>query len=122
VRLPAVAIAAAFACGIVLGLHLSVVRNASSVLLLSAGFAAGLAFIFTGIVLVRFGCLFPAAVISLFSWTVLGFLGACIAEQPLPGNHVTSLDRPLAVKDLRSDSLRSKHFPAGLWQFWKTFA
>ncbi|HEX4542696.1 MAG TPA: ComEC family competence protein, partial [Candidatus Acidoferrum sp.] len=90
-RLPAVAIAAAFACGIALGLHPEVVRNASSVHLLSAGFVATFAFILIGIVLARFERLFPAAVISLLSWTLLGFLGACVAEQPLPANHVTSL-------------------------------
>ena len=90
-RLPAVAIAAAFACGIVLGLHPAVVRGASSVLLLSTCFVAGIVLILAGIVLERFGRLFPAAVISFLSWVMLGFLGACVAEQPLPANHVTSL-------------------------------
>ncbi|HTF23695.1 MAG TPA: hypothetical protein VK937_07205 [Candidatus Limnocylindria bacterium] len=37
-RLLAVAIAAAFACGIVLGLHPTVARNAASLLLLSSSF------------------------------------------------------------------------------------
>ena len=90
-RLPAVAIAAAFASGIALGLHSTVVRNASSVLLLSAGFATGLALILIGIVLAAFDRLFPAAILSSLSWTMLGLLGACVAEQPLAANHVTSL-------------------------------
>lgn len=90
-RLPAVAIAVAFASGIVVGLHPAVVRSASSVYLLLACFVAGFLFILTGIVLARSDRVFAAAVISFLSWTLLGFLGACIAEQPLPANHVTSL-------------------------------
>ena len=90
-KLPAVAIAAAFAWGIVLGLHPTVVRNASSGLLLSICFIAVIVFILTGFFLARFGLLFPAAIISFFSWTLLGFLGACVAEQPRAANHVTSL-------------------------------
>jgi hypothetical protein len=35
-RMPALAIAAAFACGIALGLHPAVARNAASLLLLSS--------------------------------------------------------------------------------------
>lgn len=90
-KLPAVAIAAAFAAGIALGLHPAAVRNASSVFLLSACLVAGWVFILTGIILVGFDRLFPAAILSFLSWTLLGFLGACVAEQPLAANHVTPL-------------------------------
>jgi hypothetical protein len=38
-RLPAVAIAAAFACGILLGLHPAVAQNTASFLILSCSFA-----------------------------------------------------------------------------------
>jgi hypothetical protein len=48
-KLPAVAIAAAFACGILLGLHAAVARNAMSLILLSSFFAATTILIFTGI-------------------------------------------------------------------------
>jgi hypothetical protein len=34
---------------------------------------------------------FSPAIISLLSWTLLGFLAACFAEQPRPANHVMSL-------------------------------
>ncbi|PYT57430.1 MAG: hypothetical protein DMG35_20290, partial [Acidobacteria bacterium] len=90
-RLPAVAIAAAFACGIALGLHPVAASNATSVFLLSSCFLASLAFILIGIGLTGIGRLIPAAVVSLFTWVLLGFLGVCVAEQPRPPDHVTSL-------------------------------
>jgi competence protein ComEC len=90
-RLPAVAIAAAFACGIVLGLHPLVVRKASSPALLLPSFFAALVLVSLGIVLVRFGRLFPAAAASLLSWILLGFLGSCVAEQPRPAEYVVAL-------------------------------
>jgi hypothetical protein len=49
-RLPAVVIAAAFACGIALGLHPAVARNAaSSPLLLSSSFVTIAVLVLTGI-------------------------------------------------------------------------
>jgi len=38
--------------------------------------------------------LFPAAAISLLSWARLGFLAACIVEQPRLAHHVASLLEP----------------------------
>ena len=67
-RLPAVAIAAAFAGGIALGLHPVVARNASSYTLLSYFFMATAIVILTGILLARVGQLFFAAVVSLLGW------------------------------------------------------
>src|SRR5712664_3022572 len=90
-RLPAVAIAAVFAGGILLGLHPAVARNAASSLLLSISFLAIAVLILTGILLVRIGRLFPATVASLLSWAMLGFLGVCVAEQPRDSHHVISL-------------------------------
>jgi competence protein ComEC len=90
-RLPAVAMAAAFACGIALGLHPAVVRSASSGILLAASFFTAVLLVSIGLVLLRFNRLFPAAFASLLCWVLLGFLGACVEEQPLPANHVTSL-------------------------------
>ena len=90
-RLPALAIAAALACGIALGLHPIVAAHASSVPLLSACFLCGFVLIVTGLVLTRIDLLFPAGAVSLVSWSLLGFLGACVAEQPLPPDHVTAL-------------------------------
>jgi hypothetical protein len=90
-RLPAVAIAAAFAGGIVLGLHPVVARNASSHTLLSSFFMATAIVILNGILLARVGQLFFAAVASLLGWVLLGFLGVCLAQQPPETNHVISL-------------------------------
>ena len=90
-RLPAVAIAAAFAGGIMLGLHPAVARNAAALLLLSFSFVTIAVLVLTGIFLVKRGRLFLAASASLLSWVLLGFLGVCIAEQPLHADHVISL-------------------------------
>jgi len=89
-RLPAVGIAAAFAGGILLGVHPMVARNGASPLL-SISFLAIAVLILTGILLVRIGRLFSATVASLLSWAMLGFLGVCVAEQPRDAHHVISL-------------------------------
>src|SRR6516225_4839924 len=89
-RIPAVAIVAAFACGIAMGLHSGEILGVRSVSLLSSCFIAGFVLILTGFVLIRIGRLFSAALLSLFSWVLLGFLGASVAEQPKPSDHVTS--------------------------------
>lgn len=90
-RLPAVAIAAAFACGVALGLHPAVARNASSFLLLSSAFIATALLIAAGVLLVRNERVLLAAVASLLSWAGLGFAGTCVAEQPRGANEVISL-------------------------------
>ena len=90
-KLPAVAIAAAFAGGVALGLHHAVVPHVTSRFFLGLCFAASVVLILAGLALARIESLFPAATISLLSWTLLGFLGACVAEQPRPANHLTSL-------------------------------
>ncbi|HYL86492.1 MAG TPA: DNA internalization-related competence protein ComEC/Rec2 [Candidatus Angelobacter sp.] len=90
-RLPAVAIAAAFASGIALGLHPAAVRNASSLLLLCSGGIASLFLILGGVILAKWNRLLWSTSASLTCWVLLGFLGACVEEQPRAGNHVTSL-------------------------------
>lgn len=90
-RLPAVTIAAAFACGIVLGLHPVVVQRASSATLLLFFFSLTALFILAGVVLVKLDRLLTAATASLLSWVLLGFLGTLIAEQPRSSEHVNSL-------------------------------
>src|SRR5262249_33730812 len=77
--------------GIALGLHPAIVPHATSVLLLSGCLIGGFVLISAGFLLVRVGRLFPAAAASLLTWSLLGFLGAYIAEQPPPRNHITSL-------------------------------
>ena len=90
-RLPAVTIAAAFACGIVLGLHPAAVRHAASANFLFVFLFLATLFILTGIILIRFDRIFLSTVSSLLSWVLLGVLGAIIAEQPRPSEHVSSL-------------------------------
>jgi len=90
-KLPAMAIAAAFASGIVLGLHPAVARHTLSIAFLSLSFVAVALLVMTGIVLLQSGRVFSAAAASLLCWVFLGCLGACVAEQPRPANHVLSL-------------------------------
>jgi competence protein ComEC len=90
-RLPAVAIAALFACGVVLGQTPWFAHREFSHTYLLAGSASGAFLIGSGIVLVRIGLLFPAAVFSALSWLILGVLGAGIANQPRTANYVLSL-------------------------------
>jgi hypothetical protein len=90
-RLPAVAIAAAFSCGIALGLHPAVARNAASLLLLSSSFVTIAVLVLTGFLFITIGRLLLAASASLLTWVLLGFLGVCIADQPRHPEHVISL-------------------------------
>jgi len=90
-RLPAVALAALFACGVVLGQSAWFARGVSSHIGLTIGFASACVVICAGTFLVKAGRLFPAAVFSTFSWLILGVLGAGIANQPRPADYVLSL-------------------------------
>jgi len=90
-RLPAVAIAAAFACGIAFGLQHAVARNASSHILLSSLFILVGVLVLTGIIFVRIGRIFLASIASILGWVLLGSMGVCIAEQPRDADHVISL-------------------------------
>src|SRR5712691_1999714 len=90
-RLPGVAITAIFACGIAFGLHPAVGHHVSSLTLLWISFSLAVVLISAGFIFAKLGHLFPAAAASLLSWVVLGFLGACIAEEPRPAEHVISL-------------------------------
>jgi competence protein ComEC len=91
VRLPAVAFAALFACGVVLGQAQWFVQRVSSHVYLPIGFVAAAILICAGIFLARIGRLFPAAVVSVLSWVMLGVLGAGVATQPRPADYVLSL-------------------------------
>jgi hypothetical protein len=64
-RLPALALAAAFSAGIGLGLHPAAVRNASSVYLLCGCGIACLLLIISGMILARFDRLVCSALASL---------------------------------------------------------
>jgi competence protein ComEC len=91
VKLPAVGITAAFACGVALGLCPPIARLATSPSYLAAGFLATTSLIIVAILLLspaRFG---EAAAVSGITWILLGVVGAWISEQPLPSTHVLNL-------------------------------
>lgn len=90
-RLPAVAIAALFACGAMLGQMHWFAQGVSSHVFFSIGFAALPILICAGICLVKIGRLFPAAAVSALSWLILGVMGVVIGNQPRPADHVLSL-------------------------------
>jgi competence protein ComEC len=83
--------AAAFLCGIVIGLCPLVAVRATSRSFLVVGFLVAGSFIFAGILLTVAGRLALAATASLFAWVLLGLVGACVAEQPRPADHILSL-------------------------------
>ncbi len=85
-KLPAVAMAAALFCGIVLGLCPPVAQHATSRSFLVVGFFIAGSFVFAGILLTTIGRLVLAAAASVFAWILLGAVGACVAEQPLPND------------------------------------
>jgi len=90
-RLPAVAIAAAFACGATLG---QVNRFAQFISLrgvLACGLVLAVLLIVAGVLASRREHLRSATVLSLCAWSLLGLLGAGIASQPLPTNHILQL-------------------------------
>ncbi|MGH9741499.1 MAG: ComEC/Rec2 family competence protein, partial [Candidatus Acidiferrum sp.] len=90
-RLPAVAIAALFASGVVLGQAAWFAQRVSSHACIAIGFAATAILICGGILLTKISRLFPAAIVSACSWLLLGLLGAGIANQPRPADYVLSL-------------------------------
>ena len=69
----------------------AVARHTLSIAFLSLSFVAVALLVMTGIVLLQSGRVFSAAAASLLCWVFLGCLGACVAEQPRPANHVLSL-------------------------------
>lgn len=90
-KLPALAIAAAFVCGIVLGLCPPFASRAVAHVFLIDGFVVTGLFILAGILLTRLGRLVLSAAGSMLSWILLGVLSAGIAQQPLPPDHIVTL-------------------------------
>jgi hypothetical protein len=89
-KLPAVAIAAAFAGGIALGLYSPAAQNASGYLFVTC-FSALCFLLFAGILLVSLHRLVLAAMASVLIWVLLGALGASIEIQPRASDHITAL-------------------------------
>ncbi len=89
-KLPAVALAASFSGGILLGLQPVVARHATSKHFLVVLIVFLLVSLFAAILLARREKLWPAASCSLAAWVVLGVFAACIAEQPSSPEHILS--------------------------------
>ena len=96
-RLPSVAITAAFAWGVAMGLSQPVARLATSRAWLAAGFLASCFLIVIAIAFLNWSRFNAATIVSGLSWILLGTLGGWISEQPLPDNHITSLIEPAAL-------------------------
>ena len=90
-KLPALAITAAFACGVALGLYPPILRLATSHFYPAAGFLFAVCFLFIGMVLLKRARFAAAAGVSGVAWILLGLLAALISEQPFPSSHVTCL-------------------------------
>jgi hypothetical protein len=90
-KLPAVAIATAFASGIALGLYLPAAKNASLHVFLVTCFSAACFLLFAGILFVSLHRLVLAAMASVLIWVLLGVLGACIEIQPRASDHIIAL-------------------------------
>ena len=91
VKAPAVAIAAAFVCGIMLGLCPPFAQFSSSPVKLGLCLAASAALGLIALLLLRSEKLLASGAASLLCWLSLGLTGAAIAQEPLPSNHVTEL-------------------------------
>jgi len=87
-KIPAVAIAAAFAGGILPGLHPVIARQASSREFLALAILSIFAAVGAGLALAWGEKLAYGGSISLGCWMALGLVAACVAQQPLPANHI----------------------------------
>ncbi len=84
-RIPVVAIAAAFAGGILLGRGLHLSHGVFVVSFLSTFFL-----LVAGLLYAWRGKLWAAAIFSLAGWVCLGAIGVVVASRPLPAEHVLS--------------------------------
>ena len=89
-KIPAVAIAAMFAGGILLDQSAFIAHHAASRQFLLTIAASACAFLCLAVVLTRRDSLWFAASASLLSWLDLGILASCLTQQPLPPKHILS--------------------------------
>lgn len=89
-KVPAVAIAAAFAGGILLGMAPGVSLPCGSSLFVAALTGAVLLLLIFGFVAAGRGFVWPAAVVSLIAWVGLGTLAGVLSLRPLAAEHVLS--------------------------------
>ena len=90
-RLPAVAIACAFAFGIAIGLWPGVAQHESSSAFLRAALLSAVLLIMAVAFLSARNRLYSASILSLSTWIVLGACGAAISNQPKPNNYILNL-------------------------------
>lgn len=90
-KLPAVAITAAFAGGIVFGSGRFFAARVSGPWALRGLFLAAALALVGGLVLLARGHLRAAAALALSFWAVLGAIAARVALEPPPANHVLTL-------------------------------
>jgi competence protein ComEC len=89
-RIPAVALAVAFAGGILLGRQIPFGLPNSPQLILSLFFGIIFLLLLAGLLLACRGKLAPAATLSLLCWTGLGVLAMVLASRPLSPEHILS--------------------------------
>jgi len=87
-RLPVVAIASAFAGGILLGLSHSFSTHAGERSVVAALAMTACVLLVAGVALICHGFLWCAGGTSLVGWVALGVLAACLAQRPLPPEHI----------------------------------
>jgi competence protein ComEC len=100
-KLPAVAIVAAFALGVSLGLTKLVVSRASSRAFLCWLLVGAFASLLLGLAFFHFKHIFRAATAAVVCWALLGMAGALSDEAPRPANHIVALANSGCI-DLRS--------------------
>jgi hypothetical protein len=89
-KLPALAIAAAFASGIAVGLTPAIAHHASSHLFLDVLLIAAGTSLLTGVFLTFFERCRPAGFAAMLCWFSLGTAAICIEEQPRAAGHILS--------------------------------
>ena len=87
-KIPAVALAAAFGGGIVLGLQPQIGSHINSRLFLIPALLGVAVVVCLGLVLMLRERLAAAAILSLGCWVALGVVAARVAERPLAADHV----------------------------------
>jgi competence protein ComEC len=90
-RLPAVAIACAFASGIAIGLWPGVAQHELSPALLRVALLSAILLITFAAFLSARDRLYSAAIVSLSAWIVLGACGAVVSNQPKPTNYILNI-------------------------------
>jgi hypothetical protein len=87
-KIPAVALAAAFGGGIVLGLQPHISSHLSSRLFLILAILGIAAVVCLALALTLWERLVAAGILSLGCWIALGMVAACVAQRPVAADHV----------------------------------